>query len=201
MWKWMIVACILFSTQISAEIKILAFSGSTREDSLNKKLIAEAAGLARQMGAHVNVIDLRDYVSPFYDEDLETKSGMPLKARQLRHLMIQSNVMIIASPEYNSSLSAALKNAIDWASRGETGGASRDAFKGKKFIIVSASPGSGGGVRGLNHLRAIIEDAGGTVLPQQIVVPDAYNAFDQQGHLKNQKLKGDLSQAIQAAMQ
>ena len=200
MWKWMLVLCAVYSASLSAEIKVLVFSGSTREESFNKKLIAEAALLARQVPAHVTVIDLKNFPIPFYDEDLEKREGMPLKAKQFRQLMIQSDVIMIASPEYNGSLSAVLKNAIDWASRSENGGSSREAFKGKKFVIMSASPGSGGGARGLVHLRTIIENIGGTVLSEQVVVPDAYNAFDEQGHLKNEKVKKDLEMLIHTAI-
>lgn len=200
MWKWMIVLCVAFSASLTAEIKVLAFAGSTREGSVNKKLIVEAANIARQMHANVTVIDLKDYSIPFYDEDLETQQGMSIKAKQFRQLMIQSDVILIASPEYNGSLSAVLKNAIDWASRSEEGGGSREAFKGKKFVIMSASPGPGGGARGLVHLRTIIENVGGTVLSQQVVVPDAFSAFDEQGHLKNEKLKKDLEQLVRTAI-
>lgn len=200
MWKWMIALCMVFSATLSAEIKVLAFAGSTREDSVNKKLVCEAAKIARQMQANVTVVDLKDYPIPFYDEDLETREGMPIKAKQFRQLMIQSDIILIASPEYNCSLSAVLKNAIDWASRSENGESSRKAFKEKKFVIMSASPGAKGGARGLMHLRAIIEDIGGTVLPQQVVVPDAYNAFDEQGCLKNEIRKKEIEQLMHAAI-
>lgn len=200
MWKWMIILCVVFSANLSAEKKVLAFPGSTRDDSANKKLVVEAAKIARQIQANVTVIDLKEYPIPFYDEDLEIREGMPTKAKQFRQLMIQSDVILIASPEYNGSLSAVLKNAIDWASRGESGGSSREAFKGKTFVIMSASPGAGGGARGLVHLRTIIENIGGTVLSQQVVVPDAYNAFDDQGHLKDEKVKREIEQLLRAAI-
>lgn len=200
MWKWMIILCVVFSANLSAEKKVLAFPGSTRDDSANKKLVVEAAKIARQMQTNVTVIDLKEYPIPFYDEDLEIREGMPTKAKQFRQLMIQSDVILIASPEYNGSLSAVLKNAIDWASRGESGGSSREAFKGKTFVIMSASPGAGGGARGLVHLRTIIENIGGTVLSQQVVVPDAYNAFDDQGHLKDEKVKKEIEQLLRAAI-
>lgn len=200
MWKLMIALCVAFSATLSAEIKVLAFAGSTRTDSVNKKLVSEAASIARHMQANVTVIDLKEYPIPFYDGDLETTEGMPINAKQLRQLMIQSDVILIASPEYNGSLSAVLKNAIDWASRSEEGGSSRGAFKGKKFVIMSAAPGSRGGARGLVHLRAIIENIGGTVLPQQVVVPDSHNAFDEQGLLKNENVKKELEELIHAAI-
>lgn len=200
MWKWLIVICAAFSATLSAQTKVLAFAGSTRADSVNKKLIVEAANLAHRMGADVTVIDLRDYPIPFYDEDLEAREGMPLMARQLQKMMIQSDVILIASPEYNASLSSVLKNAIDWASRGEKGGGSREAFKGKKFAIMAASPGSSGGVRGLVHLRTILEDIGGNVLPLQVAVPNAYNVFDEKGHLKIEEIKMEIYKLIQASI-
>lgn len=200
MWKWMILFCVAFSATLNAEIKVLAFAGSTREESVNKKLVVEAAQIARQLHAKVKVVDLKDYQIPFYDEDLENKEGMPIKAKQFRQLMIDSDVILIASPEYNGSLTAVLKNTIDWASRGENGGGSREAFKGKKFAIMSAAPGPGGGARGLTHLRAIIESIGGTVLSQQVVVPDAYNAFDEQGHLKDAKVKKEIRKLVDVAV-
>jgi chromate reductase, NAD(P)H dehydrogenase (quinone) len=200
MWKCLIILCFAFSTSLNAQTKVLAFAGSTRADSANKKLIVEAANSAHRMGADITVIDLKDYPIPFYDGDLEAKEGMPSTARQLRKMMIQSDVIIIASPEYNASLSPVLKNAIDWASRGEAGGSSREAFKGKKFAIMSASPGSSGGARGLVHLRTILEDIGGTVIPLQVVVPGAFNAFDELGHLKSEKTKMEIQKILQAAI-
>lgn len=197
---WLIVLCGFMWASLGAEVKVLAFAGSTRDDSVNKKLVIEAAGLAKELGAEVTVIDLKDFPIPFYDGDLEAREGMPAKAKQLREMMIQSQVIMIASPEYNGSVPGVLKNAIDWASRSEKGGSSRDAFKGKKFVIMSASPGSGGGARGLVHLRTILQNMGGTPLTQQIAVPDAYNAFDAQGHLKDPKLRAELQQALEAAI-
>ncbi len=200
MWKWLIVLCVAAAANINAEIRVLAFAGSTREGSFNKKLVAEAADFARQVGAKVTFIDLRDYSMPFYDGDLESGQGMPEKAKQLRKLIQQNQVILVASPEYNSSLSAVLKNTIDWISRDEKGGPSRDVLKGKKVVIMSASPGSNGGNRGLVHLRAILEDVGAAVVSQQFVLPNAFNAFSVQGHLMNLKLKQELQQLIQSTV-
>lgn len=200
MLKWIVMFCTVFSAALNAETTVLAFAGSTREGSFNKKLVSEAARIATQMGAKVNVIDLKDYQMPFYNADIESKEGMPTKAKQLRQLMADSQVILIASPEYNASVSAVLKNTLDWASRNETSGPSRSAFKGKKFVIMSTSPGKGGGARGLVHLRAIIEDVGGTVLQQQIIVPNANSAFDEQGHLTNPQTKADIQKLIQQAI-
>lgn len=196
MFKWIVVMCLAASSSLMAETKILAFSGSTREGSTNKKLICEAASIARQMGATVTVIDLRDFSMPLYDGDLEEREGMPTNAKRLRNLMIESNAIMIASPEYNGSVSAVLKNALDWASRSEDAGSSRSAFKGKKFAIMSATPGNGGGVRGLGHLRSIIENIGGQVIPQQVSITNSYEAFNEQGILKSVQSQQELRQLI-----
>ena len=177
--RHLVVALFLcITTALSAEMKILAFSGSTRADSYNKKLLQEAVAIAKEKGAEVQVIDLKDYPMPFYDGDFEEKQGMPENAKKLRTLMCASDAMIIASPEYNASFSAVLKNAIDWVSRGETGGASRDAFRGKKFALMSASLGKSGGANGLKQLRDVITAIGGEVVSNQVVVPEAHTVFD-----------------------
>lgn len=183
---------------LQAETKVLAFAGSSRDGSYNFALVNEAAAIAKSLGAKVTVINLRDLPMPFYDADLEKSQGLPPSAQQLRSLMMANDVIFIASPEYNSSVSASLKNALDWASRNEQGRPSRDAFKGKKFLIMSASPGKGGGSRGLEHLKTIIQDVGGTVLPEQITVPDAFQAFDQNGALIDKRaLENAVRQSIQ----
>lgn len=200
MFKFIIAVSLIASTVIHAEIKVLALSGSLREDSVNRKLVLEAANIARQQGADVTVVNLKDYAIPFYDADLETQQKMPEGVKKLRQQMLQSQVIFIASPEYNGSLTGLLKNAIDWASRSETGSPSREAFQGKKFLLLSASPGPGGGARGLVHLKAILENLGGIVLPTQVVLPKAYNAFNAQGHLTNENAKAELKKAVLQAL-
>lgn len=200
MWRLLTFFCCLAIFQLSATTNVLAFSGSTRKDSANKKLVNVAASLARQMSASVTTISLDDYPIPFYDADLETKNGMPENVKKIRQMMIQSDVIFIASPEYNGSVSALLKNIIDWASRNENGGSSRDAFRGKRFLIMSASPGASGGARGLKHLREVVENIGGTVLKDQFSLPDAYNAFDDAGDLKNSIDKTRLRELIKSSL-
>lgn len=197
MIKFFMFGLLAVASSLSAETKVLALSGSLRKDSCNKKLINNTAEIARKMGATVTVIDLKDYPIPFYDGDLEASQGMPENAKRLRKLMVESQKVIIASPEYNGSLSAVLKNAIDWLSRSEEGKPSREAFAGKKFAIMSCSPGSGGGARGLEHLRTVIKNIGGEVIVRQVVLPDCYSAFDPQGNLKNESVKEEIKQELQ----
>lgn len=97
--------------------RILTFAGSTRTDFYNKKLVRIAAAGAKAAGAEVTCLDLRDIPLPLFDEDLEAAEGLPASARQLKDLLLAHDGLLIASPEYNSSISAVLKNAIDWASR------------------------------------------------------------------------------------
>ncbi|RCJ26651.1 NADPH-dependent FMN reductase [Nostoc sp. ATCC 43529] len=169
--------------------KILAFAGSTRIDSYNKKLVKIAAASAKAAGAEVTYLDLRDLPLPLYDEDLEAQEGMPANARTLKDLMISHQGFLIASPEYNSSLTAVLKNAIDWASRPYPNESplALTAFAGKVATIMSASPGGLGGLRGLVHLRSILGNIKVLVLPDQIAVSKAYEAFNDDGKLKNSK--------------
>lgn len=197
----LILIIITSFSNLQSEVNILAFAGSTREESLNKKLIAEAAFLAEEMGAHVTVIDLRDYPIPFYDGDLDEQEGIPENAKLLRQLMIKSQVIFIASPDYNGSVSGVLKNTIDWATRSEENGASREAFKGKKFVLMSASPSVSGGAKGLTHLKDIIQNIGGEVLNTQFTIPKAHLAFDEKGQLKDEKLKTDLKNLIKTALE
>jgi NAD(P)H-dependent FMN reductase len=198
MFKNLVRLCLIVTTVViplQAEIKVLAFSGSTRTESLNKKLIEEAAGIARSMGASVTVIDLRDYPMPFYDADLE-KQGMPEYARKFRDLMISHDAVIIASPNYNRSISGVLKNALDWASRGENGRESLEAFEGKTFAIMSTSSGKKGGCKGLAHLREILSAVHATVVPTQVSVPYALRYFSEQDHVVNALLKQEITELL-----
>lgn len=167
--------------------KILAFAGSTRTDSLNKKLARAAAAIAGEAGAEVTFVDLRDLALPLYDGDLEEASGLPEGARKLKALLRASDGFLIASPEYNSSVTAVLKNALDWASRAETDDEPPlAAFRGKAAALLSASPGALGGLRGLVHLRAILGNIGVIVLPDQVAVSKAHEVFNDDGSLKTE---------------
>ena len=161
--------------------KILAFAGSTRSGSYNKKLIAVASEQAQAAGAEIKLIDLRDYPMPLYDGDLETGSGLPEKAAELKLEMEKVDAFLIASPEYNSSISAVLKNTLDWASR--PGAVEGSVYAGKTAALISASPGALGGLRGLNHLRSILMNVGVLVITQQQAISKAHEAFDEGGQL------------------
>ncbi|MDE2260506.1 MAG: NAD(P)H-dependent oxidoreductase, partial [Betaproteobacteria bacterium] len=97
--------------------KILVFAGSARRDSLNKKLARVAADAARAGGAEVTLIDLDDYQMPIYHGDLEEQSGLPENARRLKQLFLEHDALMLVSPENNASVSALMKNTLDWLSR------------------------------------------------------------------------------------
>ena len=168
--------------------KIVAFAGSLRSGSLNKKLVAIAVDAAREAGAEVNVVDLRELGLPLFDQDIEDASGLPEGARKFKGLLRESDGFLISSPEYNSSVTAALKNAIDWASRSESDDEpSLVAFRGKVAALMAASPGALGGLRGLVTLRSILGNIGVLVQPDQVCIPVAHEAFDDSGKLKDQR--------------
>ena len=160
MWKWMILLCVAFSAHLSAATGILVFLGINSEDSVNEKLVIETINVARQMGTHVNVINLKDYA------ELEAKKVMPEKGKELRQLIIQSQEILIASPTHNDSVSTALKNVINWSSRSEGGSPSLEIFKDKKITILSSSfePNHDG----LTLLRNFLESRGAKVSVERI---------------------------------
>ncbi|WP_310414942.1 NAD(P)H-dependent oxidoreductase [Chamaesiphon sp. OTE_8_metabat_110] len=166
--------------------KILAFAGSARKDSFNKKLVKIAAEGAKAAGAEVTYLDFRDLPLPLYDEDLETAEGLPENALKLKAMMKAHQGFLIACPEYNSSITPLLKNAIDWASRPEPGEPSLVCFKDKVAILMGASPGALGGLRGLVHVRSILGNIGVLVLPDQKAIGNAHQAFDEHGQLKDE---------------
>ncbi|MCA9096077.1 MAG: NAD(P)H-dependent oxidoreductase [Planctomycetaceae bacterium] len=167
-------------------VRVLAFSGSLRKDSFNQKLVRIASEAAKQAGAEVTLINLCDYPLPVFDQDLEA-AGVPENVRKLKELFLSHDGLLIASPEYNSSVTAALKNAIDWVSRGAPGEPAVAAFRGKVAAIMSASTGALGGLRGLVHLRSILGNIQVLVLPDQVSVSGAGEAFDDLGGLQDPK--------------
>lgn len=170
--------------------KILALGGSLRRDSFNQQLAAIALAGAREAGADTTLVSLRDFPMPLFDADLEATSGMPEAARRLKILFREHHGLIIASPEYNSSITGTLKNAIDWISREESEGESPlAAFRGKTAVLCSASPGALGGLRGLVHVRSILGNLGVVVLPDQVAVSRAHDAFGGAGSLKDAQLQ------------
>jgi len=157
--------------------KILAFAGSLREHALSKRVLKIAIKGAEKAGAEVTYVDLRNYPMPIYNLDEHEKHGFNEKAQAFQGLLTQHDGLLIASPEYNGSLSAALKNTIDWASRPSDKYPRSAVFSGKFAAMISSSPGSLGGVRSLSHLRGVLTSISVNVLPQEIAVPFAEEKF------------------------
>jgi NAD(P)H-dependent FMN reductase len=142
----------------------------------------------------VTTIDLRDFPLPVFDEDLETTDGLPGPARALKDLFRDHDGLLIASPEYNSSLSAVLKNTIDWISRPEADEPPLSCFVDKVAGIMAASPGGLGGLRGLVHLRSMLGTIQVIVIPHQVAVPSAGKAFDESGRLLDDRKRKQVEQ-------
>ncbi len=150
--------------------KLLAFSGSARRESWNQKLVRIAARLARDCGAEVTELNLGDLDLPLFNEDLESEQGTPAGAKRLKELMFTHHGFLIACPEYNSSITPLLKNAIDWATRPAAEEKPLQAFRGKVCGLMAASTGALGGLRGLVHVRAILGNIGVLIVPDQAAV-------------------------------
>ncbi len=176
--------------------KILTFAGSTRTESFNKKLIRAASDMARNADAEVTQIDLRDYPMPLYDGDLESENGLPENARRLKQLMCEHHGFLIAAPEYNSSITGVLKNAIDWTSRPEPNETPLIAYSGKVAALLAASPGALGGLRTLVTVRMILGNLNMIVIPEQKAVPQAHQAFDEDGGLKDDATRAAVDSVV-----
>lgn len=165
--------------------KIAVIVGSTRDGSFNRALGAIAAERLAAHGAVVTSVDLATFDLPIYSAALEA-NAFPPDARALKNLFAAQDGLLFVSPEYNGSIPALLKNAIDWASRptGDEGLVALTAFRGKTAAIMSASLSPFGGLRGLAHLRQILGTIQMLVIPDQVVIPAAHAAFDDAGQLK-----------------
>jgi chromate reductase, NAD(P)H dehydrogenase (quinone) len=173
---------------------VLVLSGSTRGGSHNGRLAALAGRELALRDVEVRLVSLADYPLPLYDGDLETSRGVPEAAFKLADLMLVSNGVFIASPEYNQSVTPLLKNAIDWLSR-IRGERHRGLWTDRVFAIGAASSEHFAGIRSLMHLRQILENAlGARVLTEQVAVPYADKAFDERGNLASDAASLQLEQ-------
>lgn len=159
--------------------------GSLRKESMNAKL-AKFVGrsLAKEADVSVDEIDLSALELPIYSGDIKE---LPNGVHELMDQMIASDVLIVASPEYNGSLSGALKNAIDWASVGRDGDPPRACFEGKVAGLLASSPGALGGIRGMRHVRQILSQLQMVVVPQEYALGGGHEAFDASGDMIDQE--------------
>lgn len=165
--------------------KVLAMAGSARRDSYNGRILRIAVRGAEEAGAEVTTVDFRNLALPLFDQDCEAAEGLPENAVKLKRLMQSHDGFLMACPEYNSSITPLLKNAIDWASRQAGDPAPLMSFRGKVASLMSASPGALGGLRGLVTVRSILGNIGVIVLPEQVAVAKAADAFMEDGSMKD----------------
>jgi chromate reductase, NAD(P)H dehydrogenase (quinone) len=179
-------------------MRILAFAASFRAHSLNRKLIALAAGVARAKGAEVDLAEFREFDMPMYDGDVDAADGLPPGAIALRDRVLAADALIIATPEYNFSIAGPLKNAFDWVSRVRP-----MPWRGKSVYLMSASPSPMGGIRGLWQTRIPFEGCGGLVFPDMFALSRANEAFDDDGKLRDastaERLDKELSGFVRLA--
>jgi NAD(P)H-dependent FMN reductase len=167
-------------------LKILVIPGSLRTGSLNARLAAAAAHELALAGAEVTRISLGDFPLPIYDGDLQSKSGVPKNAVNLKRMMSAHHGVLIVTPEYNSSVPALVKNTIDWVTRVQDAHETRgQVFRERAFAIAAASEGRLGGTRSLAALRLILSACHATVIPNQLALSFASQAYDDMDRLKH----------------
>ena len=179
-------------------LRVLAFAGSARAGSYNARLLAHAVELLRARGAEVEVLDLGALALPLYNADDESAHGAPEGALRLKAALRAHDALLIASPEYNGFFPPLLKNAIDWASRPDSGQPS--PFAGKVAALIAASPGALGGIRALPALRILLSILGVLVLPGQLALPLAHEAFAEDGSLRDARLEKTLGDVVGALL-
>jgi chromate reductase, NAD(P)H dehydrogenase (quinone) len=169
-----------------AVVKILVIPGSLRIGSLNAKLAAVAAHQFAQAGAEVTRLSLADFPLPIYDGDLQTKSGVPKNAVDLKRMMGVHHGVLFVTPEYNSSVPPLVKNTIDWVSRVHDAHESRgQVFRERAFAIAAASHSRLGGARALAALRLILAACHALVVPNQLALAFANDGYDDMDGLKH----------------
>lgn len=169
--------------------KVLAFAGSVRRESFNRRLLPAAIDGARGAGAEVTHLELADYPLPLFDQDMEARDGLPANARKLKDLFKAHDGLLLACPEYNGSITPLMKNALDWVSRKDGAESGTVPYKRKVVGLLSASDGRWGGIRGLTQVRHTLTILGCVVLPEQYCLSAASQAYDETGRIKDDKVR------------
>jgi len=172
-------------------VKVAAFAGSLRSDSWNRKLLALAVRHALDAGAEVDVIDLRALAIPLYDADTEHASGLPAGVKQLKERIAAAQGVLVATPEYNHSIPGVLKNVLDWVSRPPN-----NPLRDKTVALMGASTGMAGTLRVNYALRPVFSTAGSWLVPGYVGIPNAAQAFDDAGNLKDELFRKQLEAHI-----
>ena len=187
-------------------MKLLVFAGSTRQQSFNRRLAQVAAGLAREAGAEVTLLELADFDIPMYNADTEA-GGTPADVIRLKEVMDAHPAWVVCSPEYNGSYTGLLKNTIDWASSPVAGHPAwadgTRPFAGKVVGMLSASNGALGGLRAQSHLAPLLINLECWLAPRHFALPRAASAFDADGRLiddsQRERVRAVVDQVLWAA--
>jgi NAD(P)H-dependent FMN reductase len=177
---------------LEPKLKVLVFAASLRAESLNRKLAALAARIAEQNGATVDHASMQDFDVPSYDGDAENAQGIPKGAEELRRRLLESDAFIVSSPEYNASMPGTFKNLIDWTSRFRP-----QPFDGKHGLLLSASPSTVGGNRGLWAVRVPLEHLGARIYPDMFSLAQAHKALVE-GDIADAALRARFEKNLQA---
>ena len=171
-------------TESQRSINVVVLTASLRHESLNGRLAQLACRVFEQTGATVQHTGLNEFDAPWYDQDVETESGIPEPVKQFAERIKAADAFVISSPEYNASIPGGLKNLIDWTSRVRP-----QPFNGKQCFLISASPSMAGGNRGLWALRVPLEHLGTRVYPDMFSLAQAHDAFSADGRIANDLLQ------------
>lgn len=176
-------------------VRLLVIPGSTRRGAFSKQLAAAALA---QVGdrAEATLVDLREHAMPLYDGDVEEQGGLPAGALTLRPLVADHDAVLFVTPEYNASIPAVLKNAIDWLSRPHAADPAGQPWAGKVAGLLASSPGALGGLRGLVHLRQIAMNVGMQVVTEQYALGSAQEAFAADGALRDARAQQGVEKVL-----
>ncbi len=187
---------------MAASPAILAFAGSARKDSHNRKLVAVAARMAEELGADVTLLDMADYDAPLFNGDMADDDGLPETMQRLKAQMKASDGFLIATPEYNGFFPALIKNVFDWCTNIEEGEKIMEPTMGKRVGIIAAATGPLGGVRVIPRMRDLMAEYGVMSVPGFATLPFADQAFDGDGNLTNEKaekqVRGVVKRLVEA---
>ena len=173
-------------------VRLLVFGASLREGSMNDRLATLGASVAEEKGATVERATMSQFECPAYDTDVEISTGLPAGAQALHDKLQSVDGFMIASPEYNASMSGVLKNTIDWVSRFRP-----QPFNGKQGFLMAASPSMTGGKIGLWALRQPLEHLGARTYPDMFALAQAHRAFDDAGRIADAKLQNWFETTIE----
>jgi chromate reductase len=175
-------------------MRVLGIAGSHRSGSYNAALLRAALELA-PIGMEFEEFDIREL--PFYDGDVEA-AGDPASVTAFKEAIREADALLIATPEYNRGVPGVLKNAIDWASRPPLA----SPLTNKPVAVMGASTGRGGTARAQEQLRTALEYSRARVIEQpEVLVPEAYLAFDAKGRLTDEATRDDLAELLAALSQ